>query len=149
LQLTALAVWAEGGAVSGVNDAHLTTVDGTSEIKELVRGCIRKDIYWVVNASSTVKSRQIEYSVSSNYPYQVSVIPNPAEMTKDTAEGSLLSLFIVAAKACAVLETTASPPLLTRLMEDRSNFPYRSERFSRSRVSLDNRKFGAKASSMD
>jgi hypothetical protein len=56
---------------------------------------------------------------------------------------------MVAANARAVLETTASPPLLIRLIDDRSKVPKRSVRFSRSRVSLERRKFGAKASSID
>jgi hypothetical protein len=150
LKLAALTIWAQSGAIGGVDDAHLATIERTSEIKELVSGSSCKDIYRVINASSAVKQNQFRWSTtSSNYPYHVSVIPNPAAMTKDTAEGFLLNFFMVAAKACAVFETTASPPLLIRLMEDRSKVPYRSVRFSRSRVSLERRKFGAKASSMD
>jgi hypothetical protein len=107
------------------------------------------DIYRIINASSAAEIPSVYMPTWFNEPYQVSVIPNPAEMTNDTAEGFLLSCFIIEANACAVLETTASPPLLIRLMEDRSKYPKRSARFSRSRVSLESRKFGAKASSID
>jgi hypothetical protein len=80
--------------------------------------------------------------------YQVSVIPKPAEMTNE-ASPFFARLFRVLLNATAVLLTTASPPLLTRLREARLNVPKRSLRFSRSRVSLASKKLGANATSID
>jgi hypothetical protein len=149
LELTALPVGAQSGTICGVNDARLAAIYGTSEIKELVSRLSCEDVYRIINASSAADIPSVYILMWFNEPYQVSVIPNPAEMTNDTAEGLLLSCFIIATNACAVLEITASPPLLIRLMEDRLKHPKRSARFSRSRVSLESRKFGAKASSID
>jgi hypothetical protein len=149
LKLAALSVGAKGGAICGVNDAHLATIYGSSKIQELMNRFRCEDINRVVNASSAAETPLVVIPIRLNKPYQVSVIPNPAEMTNDTAEGFLLSSFMVEANARAVLETTASPPLLMRLIEDRSKAPNKSLRFSKSRVSLESRKFGAKASSID
>jgi hypothetical protein len=120
-----------------------------SKIKELASRFNCKNIDRIINASTATSLVTSDVSMLCKYSYQVSVIPNPAEIVKDTAEGFLLSFFMVAAKVFAVFETTDSPPLMIRLMEDRSKDPKRSVRFSRSRVSLANRKFGAKARLMD
>jgi hypothetical protein len=149
LKLPTLAIWARSGAIDRVNNAHLATFNGASKIEELASrfGC--KNIDRIIYASTAARVVTSDVSMLCKYSYQVSVIPNPAETMKDTAEGFLLSFFMVAAKVFAVFETTASPPLMIRLMEDRSKDPKRSVRFSRSRVSLASRKFGANARPMD
>ena len=75
-------------------------------------------------------------------------MPKPAEMTNE-AFPSFARFFKVRVNATAVPLTTASPPLLTRLREERSTFPKRSVRFSKSRVSLASKKLGANETSMD
>jgi hypothetical protein len=123
LKLTALAICARSSAIDRVNDAHFATSNGTSKVKELASrfGC--KNIDWIKNAATTARLVNSDVTMLYKDSYQVSVIPNPAETMKDTAEGFLLSFFMVAAKVCAVFETTASPPLVIRLMEDRSKDP--------------------------
>jgi hypothetical protein len=82
LELAALSVGAQGGAICRVNDAHLTIIYGPSKIKELMNRLCCEDIYRVVNASSTAETPLVVIPRRLNKPYQVSVIPNPAEMTK-------------------------------------------------------------------
>jgi hypothetical protein len=55
LELAALPVGAKSDTICGVNGAHLATIDGTSEIKELVNRLGREDISRVVNAPGAEK----------------------------------------------------------------------------------------------
>jgi uncharacterized protein YbcC (UPF0753/DUF2309 family) len=59
LELAALSVGAQGGAICGVNDAHLATIDGSSEIKEFVGRLLCEDINRIVNASSAAETPSV------------------------------------------------------------------------------------------
>jgi hypothetical protein len=60
LELAALSVGAQGGAICRVNDAHLAAIDGTSKIKELVSRLRREDIYRVVYASGAAETPLVD-----------------------------------------------------------------------------------------
>lgn len=73
LELAALPVRAKSDAICGVNDAHLATIDGTSEIKELVGRLSREDISRVVNTPGTEKKTS---DICTHVAQLISILPS-------------------------------------------------------------------------